>query len=110
MHVGVPANSVVAFLGNAERQSETIEQQREILRALDDMLAKAPGELRATRYRDYRGAEGAWTLPQLLQRYFAPDPPRALDERFWDDVAAPEAKAVVRRQRDALVAAMRPPG
>ena len=41
-------NSIDTFLKNAERQSETDDQRREIQRALRDMLNKSPEELRQT--------------------------------------------------------------
>lgn len=105
-------NSVAAFLANAERQSETDEQRREIQRALRDMVNKSPTELRQMRYADYQGRPGAWSVTQLLQRYYAPDPPMTLDEnRFYQDVAAPAARAVILRQLDAVTQALpREPG
>jgi hypothetical protein len=94
-------NSVAAFLQNAERQSETDEQRKEIQRALRDMLDKSPAELRQTRYPDYTGQANAWSIKQLLQHYFVTNPPAALDEqRFFQDVRAPAARAAIQHQLD----------
>jgi hypothetical protein len=92
-------NTVAAFLGHAERQSETDDQRREIQRALRDMLVKAPAELRRMRYADYSGQRNAWSITELMQHYFVPNPPVTLDdERFFKDVRAPSARAAIRRQ------------
>ncbi len=94
-------NTVTAFLKNAERQSETDDQRREIQRALRDMLDKPEPELRQARYADYAGKANAWSITQVLQHYFAPNPPVMLDEhRFFQDVRAPAARAAVQHQLD----------
>ena len=94
-------NTVAAYLKNAERQSETDEQRKDIQRALRDMLDKSPAELRQMRYPDYAGHANAWSITQLLQHYFVPNPPAALDEqRFFEDVRAPEARAAIQHQLD----------
>ena len=94
-------NSVAAFLKSAERQAETNEQRKEIQRALRDMLNKPPAELRQVRYADYAGKADSWSITQLLQRFFVPVPPAALDEaRFYQDVVAPAARAAVQHQLD----------
>ncbi|MFN0101518.1 MAG: hypothetical protein ACKV2U_05440 [Bryobacteraceae bacterium] len=100
-------NSVVAFLNNAERQSETDHQRKEIQRALSDMLDKSPAELRQMRYQDYAGQANAWSITQLLRHYFVPDPPVALDERrFFEDVPAPAARAAIQRKLDEVARAI----
>jgi len=87
-------NSVAAFLNHAERQAETDEQRREIQRALRDMLEKSPAELRRMRYADYTGEADKWSISQMLQHYFVPNPPAALDEqRLFQEVRAPAARA-----------------
>lgn len=94
-------NTVAAFLSHAERQAETDEQRREIQRALRDMLEKPPAELRQIRYSDYQGHASTWSITQLLQHYFVPNPPAALDEqRFFEEVRAPAARAAIQRQLD----------
>jgi hypothetical protein len=100
-------NSVAAFLKNAERQSETDEQRKDIQRALRDMLDKSPAELRQMRYPDYAGQANAWSITQLLQHYFVPNPPAALDEqRFFQDLRAPAARAAIQVQLDAVSRAL----
>jgi hypothetical protein len=95
------ANSVAAFLMHAERQSETDDQRREIQHALRDMLDKSTAELRRTRYSDYSGQVGAWTVTELLMRYFVPNPPAALDdEHFFQDFRAAEAREAIQHQLD----------
>lgn len=94
-------NSVAAFLNHAERQAETDEQRREIQRALRDMLEKSPAELRQMRYPDYTGEASKWSISQMLQHYFVPNPPAALDEqRLFQEVRAPAARAAIQRQLD----------
>jgi hypothetical protein len=101
------SNSVAAFFSHAERQAETDDQRREIQRALRDMLGKTPAELRQLRYADYEGKPQAWSVTELLQRYFVPRPPMKLsEERFYKDVTAPNARAAIRRQLDAVTRAL----
>jgi hypothetical protein len=96
-------NSVAAFLKNAERQSETDEQRKEIQQGLRDMLDKPLDELRHTRYSDYEGVPKKWSITQLLSHFFVPNPPAALDEeRFYQDVRAPAAREAIQRQLDAV--------
>jgi hypothetical protein len=90
-------------LSDAERQTETDEQRREIQRALQDMLEKSPSELRQIRYPDYTGRENKWSVIQLLQHYFVPNPPSTLDEaHFFEQVGTPLARAAIQRQLDAV--------
>jgi len=104
---GAP-NSVAAFLQNAERQAETDEQRREIQRALQDMLDKPASELKGLRYAEYAGEANKWSITQLLEHYFVPNPPAALDEaRFYDDVHAPAARAAIQHQLDEVSRALR---
>jgi len=94
-------NTVAAFLKNAERQSESDEQRKEIQRALRDMLDKSPAELQQMRYADYSGQANAWAVTQLLRHYFVPNPPVSLDDaRFFVDVRAPEARTAIQHQLD----------
>ena len=98
-----PENSVATFLNNDERQTETEEQRREIQRASHDMLEKPPGELRQIRYSDYTGQENRWSVIQLLQHYFVPNPPSTLDEgHFFEEVGAPKARAAIQRQLESV--------
>lgn len=100
-------NSVAAFLKDAERQSETDRQRKDIQRALRDMLDKSPIELRQMRYPNYAGQANAWSITELLQHYFVPYPPAALDERrFFQDVRAPAARAAIQRQLDEVSRAL----
>ena len=100
-------NSVSAFLKNAERQSETDDQRKEIQSALRDMLDKSPAELRQMHYPDYAGQANAWSITQLLQHYFVPNPQAALDEqRFFQDVRAPAARAAIQHQLDEVTRAL----
>src|ERR1700685_3549626 len=57
-------NSVAAYLGNAERQSETDDQRREIQKALENMLQMTPSQLKSQRYADYEGKQGSWSASQ----------------------------------------------
>lgn len=100
-------NSVVAFLQGAERQSEDLDQRLEIEKALNDMLTLKPDELRSRRYANYQMQAGAWTIIQLLHRYFASRGPVYIDEdRFYQDVTDPAARAVIqenlRKVREAI--------
>ena len=92
-------NTVVAYLQGAERQSEDLDQRREIEKALNDILTLSPDELRARRYANYQMEPGAWTIIQLLHRYFVPRQLVGLDEsRFYHDIADPAARAVVQER------------
>jgi hypothetical protein len=96
-------NVVVDFLKGAERQVETEEQRREIRRALEDLLTLPAADARARRYADYQGKPGTWSATQLLQRYYVPAKPMALDEeRFYRDAGTPEARAALERCLDEL--------
>jgi hypothetical protein len=63
-------NTVVTFLEGADQQWETQGQGREIEKALNDMLMLSPDELRKQRYANYQMQPGAWTIIELLHRYF----------------------------------------
>ncbi len=96
-------NTVVQFLDGADRQAENDDQQREVQRALEDMISKPPGELRQQRYADYQGHKNSWDLITLLEKYFVANKLRVLDpDRFYEDVSKPEAKSVVRKQLESL--------
>lgn len=105
---GIPAesqkpNQVVLYLDGAERQAETDEQRQEILRALEDLRSLDPTALRQRRYADYENRPGQWTLVQLLQRYFVPRGPSAIDEEtLYRDAQAHRAREVVEQQIRAL--------
>jgi hypothetical protein len=98
-------NSVAAFLKDADRQSETDEQRKEIRRALQDMLEKSPNELRRTRYSDYQGRPKKWSIVELLNHYFVPSPMVALDDRdFFRDFRSPAARAAIQASSTRLAA------
>jgi hypothetical protein len=101
-------NSVAAYLKSAERQTETDEQRREVKRALGDMLNKDQAELRQMRYEDYTGKKDQWSIIELLQHYFVPSRPVALDEaRFFREVHDPAARAAILHQLNAVNRALR---
>ncbi len=94
-------NSVSAFLTNAERQAETDEQRVQIRQALSDLLDRSPKDLQEIRYPDYSGQANQWDIMQLLQHYFVPNPPAALNQsRFFKEVRAPEARIAIQHQLD----------
>ena len=96
-------NTVVAYLQGADQQFENASQGREIEKALNDMLSLGPDELRKRRYADYQMEPGTWTITDILRKYFLPQKPTGLDEdRFYKDVAKPEAKAVIREHLRAV--------
>ena len=96
-------NSVVAFFQNSELQSETDEQRLVIQQALKDMLDKSPAELSKKRYFDYQGVKRNWSVIDVLQHYFVPNPPRTIDrQEFYKDYSAPEAHAAIQNQLDNL--------
>ena len=65
------------------------------------MLEKSPAELRQMRYADYTGEASKWSIGQMLQHYFVPNPPAALDEqRLYREVRDPAARAAIQRQLD----------
>ena len=98
-------NIVVAYLAEAERQSETDDQRQEIEKALRDMLTLSPGELRKRRYADYQGNPQKWSVTTLLTRYFVPDSLFQIEEdRFYEDVSDSTAQEITRRQLEALLA------
>jgi hypothetical protein len=68
-------NTVVAYLQGAERQSEDMDQRREIEKALNDMLTVSPDELRKRRYANYQMQPGAWTIIDVFHKYFLPSKP-----------------------------------
>jgi len=101
-------NSAAAYLKNAERQSETDEQRREIQRALRDMLDRSPTVLRQARYADYAGQTKAWSITDLLEHYFVPNPLSTLNhQRFFEEIRAPAARAAIQHQLDEINRALR---
>jgi hypothetical protein len=96
-------NQVVLYLDGAERQAETDEQRQEILRALEDLRTLEPAGLKQRRYADYENQPGQWTLVQLLQKYFVPREPCAIDdETFYRDAQSQHAREVIEQQIRAL--------
>jgi hypothetical protein len=96
-------NQVVLYLDGAERQAETDEQRREILRALEDLKTLAPAALAQRRYADYENKPEQWTLVQLLQKYFVPRELCSMDEEtLYRDAQSPRAREVVEQQIRAL--------
>lgn len=91
-------NNVVEFLSGAERQTETADDRLKVMQALDDMLALTADSLRARRYADYQGNTGVWTITTLLERYFNPGHPMALDTTvFFSDYLSADARALIER-------------
>jgi hypothetical protein len=96
-------NVLAQYLNGAERQSETDEQRNDIRRALTDMLEKDPSILRTLRYPDYQGNPSAWSIVDVLRKYFVPIQPMQLDpELVYRDVSMPAAKEAIRRQLSSL--------
>lgn len=97
-------NSVVAYLDGAERQAESADQEREIVRALEDLRSLSPAVLAERRYADYTMAPARWTLAELVTKYFVPRSRMTIDAaRFYADASDPRAIAVI----DAQLAAVR---
>jgi hypothetical protein len=89
-------NEVVSYLQGAERQAESPAQENEIVKALADLRSLPPEQLKQRRYADYAMAPSQWTLGQLLQKYFVPTQPRAIDEdELYRDAQDPKARAVI---------------
>jgi hypothetical protein len=96
-------NEVVLYLAQAERQSETDDQRREVRRALEDLLTLPPDQLRQRRYADYQMHPNQWTLPTLLMRHFVPPELHSIDtEALYRDAQAPIAKDAIRAQIRAI--------
>jgi hypothetical protein len=76
---------VAEFFSHADRQYETAGQKAEIIRALGDMLNKSAQELRLQRYADYQGVKDAWSLTDLIERYFVPSQPCLTGSRLCND-------------------------
>jgi|GEM_PF-1942078 hypothetical protein len=96
-------NEVVLLLAGAERQAENDEQEREILRALEDLRTLDPATLKTKRYADYQSVPGKWTLATLLQRYFVSPELHDIDEEaVYRDAQSPEARDVIGRQIRAI--------
>jgi hypothetical protein len=99
---GAP-NQLVLYPDGAERQAETDEQRREILRALEDLRTMSPAALSQRRYADYEDKPEQWTLVQLLQKYFVPRELCSIDEEtLHRDAQTPRAREVVEQQIRAL--------
>ncbi len=95
--------SVAKYLHIADRQCESAGQEKEIERALTDMIKLTPQALRKQRYFDYQLKKRTWDAPTLLHRYFVPSSRIYLDaETFYADVRRPAAKAAIIAQLKAL--------
>jgi hypothetical protein len=96
-------NEVALFLGGADRQAENDQQEREILRALEDLRSLDPATLKTKRYADYQNAPGQWTLATLLKKYFVSREPHHLDEEaLYRDAQSQEGRDVIGRQIRAI--------
>lgn len=90
-------NTVVTYLQGADQQWENMDQQREVEKAINNMLTLTPDELRNRRYANYQMQPGAWTITELLDRYFVSRGLVYIDEnRFYHDVTDRAARAVIR--------------
>lgn len=102
-------NIIVNYLRGAELQAETNEQRREIRRTLEDLLrggSKRCSSLIEKRYADYEGNLNKWNAFVLLQKYYVPEAPMALEPNVaCRDLDAPEAKAALRETLESLHAA-----
>ena len=86
-------NTVVVYLEGADQQWETQEQGREIEKALNDMLTLSPDELRNRRYANYQMQPGAWTIIDILHKYFLPRGSADVDEsRFTQTLQTPQPR------------------
>ena len=68
-------SNIAKYLEGAERQSETDDQRKEILKALRDLLVLSPDEMLRQRYADYQLEPRKWTAVKLLHSYFVPTIP-----------------------------------
>ncbi len=97
-------NSVVEYLRDAERQSETDDQRAEILRALGDLLSMPPESLRVQRYSNYTGDSTSWNSQQILRAYFLPSHPVDLiDSLFYSEYTDTAAQSVIRGHLNKLI-------
>lgn len=91
-------NRVVQYFTGAERQVETDGQKEEIRHVLRDLLSLPAAQVKDRRYADYEGKAGAWTAPQLLEKYYVPAKPMGLDNaRFYQDIETPRARTLFKR-------------
>jgi hypothetical protein len=96
-------NEVVLYLGGAERQAENDQQEREILRALEDLQTLDPPTLKTKRYANYQSVPDQWTLATLLHKHFVPREPHHIDEEaLYRDAQSPEGRQVIQRQIRAI--------
>jgi hypothetical protein len=96
-------NEVVLCLSGADRQAENDQQEREILRALEDLRTLDPVTLKNRLYADYQNVPGRWTLATLLKKYFVSREPHHLDEgALYRDAQSPEAREVIEKQIRAI--------
>lgn len=96
-------NTVVAYLDGAERQAESADQEREIVRALEDLRSLPAAALAERRYADYAMSPARWTLAELVTRYFVPRSRMSIDPaRFYADARDPRAIAVIDAQLTAV--------
>ena len=98
----------MGFLDGADRQSETDEQRREILKTLHDLLSLCPKELLARRYANYAAEPDKWTAVELLHSYFVPVNPCMEDgiqtfyilkhtEELYQNSSNPDARKIIKQ-------------
>jgi len=98
-----PANTVVSYLHEAQRQTETAQDRLQLKQALEDILNLPPEQLKPRRYADYQGHPGVWSVTRLISRYLIPARPVALDSiSFYDQYRDPEAQALIRVHLETL--------
>ncbi len=103
-----PANTVISYLHEAQRQTETTQDRLQLKQALEDILNLPPPQLKSRRYADYQGHPGAWSVTRLISQYFIPARPVALDSvAFYDQYRDPEAQALIRVHLETLNADLR---
>ena len=85
------------YLNGAELQVETDDQRQEIKKALQNMLNLSPEVLKKKRYKNYRIEENQWTLVELLQAYYFPSKPMALehDISLYRETSDPKVRQIV---------------
>jgi hypothetical protein len=85
------------YLNGAELQVETDDQRQEIKQALQDMLNLSPEELEKKRYKNYRMEANQWTLVELLQAYYFPQKPMALDDSIalYRETSDPKVRQII---------------
>jgi hypothetical protein len=92
-----PEQPLYTYLKGAELQVETDDQRQEIKTALQDMLNLPPEELKKKRYKNYRMEENQWTLVELLQAYYFPNKPMALEHTtsLYKEISDPKVRKII---------------